>query len=128
MCVEGHLEFSCTLSYKKGKYEWPEKNGALNTRQQLLVLRLVDKMGLKERWHQTEPKKARRVFADSWFASVETVLALREEMGVHFTGRNALDLVRGDGSCNKRVSYRRNALDLVNHAAGRTHCVEEFGP
>jgi hypothetical protein len=45
-------------------------------------------MGLKERWHQTEPKKARRVYADSWFASVETVLALalREELGVRFTG------------------------------------------
>jgi len=50
------------------------------------TVRLVDKMGLKEIWHQTVPKKARRVYADSWFASVETVLALREEMGVHFTG------------------------------------------
>jgi hypothetical protein len=29
---------------------------------------------------------ARCVFADSWFASVKTVLALRETLGLHFTG------------------------------------------
>ncbi len=29
---------------------------------------------------------ARCVFADSWFASVSTALALREHLGVHFTG------------------------------------------
>ncbi len=46
----------------------------------------MDKMGLKERFERTDPAKARRVYADSWFASVETVLALREEIGVHFTG------------------------------------------
>jgi hypothetical protein len=26
------------------------------------------------------------VFADSWFASVETAMALKEELGFHFTG------------------------------------------
>jgi hypothetical protein len=26
------------------------------------------------------------VFADSWFASVKTVLALRQHLGLHFTG------------------------------------------
>jgi hypothetical protein len=29
---------------------------------------------------------ARCVFADSWFASVKTAVALREDLGVHFTG------------------------------------------
>ena len=32
------------------------------------------------------PPLARCVFADSWFASVKTVLALRNELGLHFTG------------------------------------------
>jgi hypothetical protein len=43
-------------------------------------------MGLKETTERSDPLKVRRVFADSWFASVETALALREEMGVDFTG------------------------------------------
>jgi hypothetical protein len=32
-----------------------------------------------------EPMKC-CVFADSWFASVKTVLALRNNLGMHFTG------------------------------------------
>ncbi len=34
------------------------------------TVRLVDHMGLKERFERTDPPKARRVYADSWFASV----------------------------------------------------------
>ena len=32
------------------------------------------------------PPLARCVYADSWFASLKTVLALRTELGLHFTG------------------------------------------
>ena len=42
-------------------------------------------MGLRETSINGE-RPNRRVFADAWFASVETALALRNEMGVNFTG------------------------------------------
>jgi hypothetical protein len=42
-------------------------------------------MGLRETSINGE-RPNRRVFADAWFASVETALALRDEMGVNFTG------------------------------------------
>jgi hypothetical protein len=42
-------------------------------------------MGLKENLVVID-RPWRRVYADSWFASLETALALRNEMGVHFTG------------------------------------------
>jgi hypothetical protein len=48
------------------------------------TVRLIDKLGMHETEMEVAPK--RRVFADSWFASVDTALALRDEMGVHFTG------------------------------------------
>jgi hypothetical protein len=43
----------------------------------------VQKGKVKLQWQE---KKKRCVFADSWFASVETALALKEELGIHFTG------------------------------------------
>jgi hypothetical protein len=54
---------------------------------------LLDKMGTKEvedeenisRWVENRGRK-RCVYADSWFASVETALALKKELGLHFTG------------------------------------------
>ncbi len=49
------------------------------------TVRLIDKMGLRETSINGE-RPNRRVFADAWFASVETALALRDEMGVNFTG------------------------------------------
>jgi hypothetical protein len=57
------------------------------------TVRLLDKMGTKEledennisRWLENRGKK-RCVYADSWFASVETALALKKELGLHFTG------------------------------------------
>jgi hypothetical protein len=57
------------------------------------TVRLLDKMGTielldlddTERYVQNEEKK-RCVYADSWFASVETALALKTELGLHFTG------------------------------------------
>ena len=48
------------------------------------TVRLCDKLGMKEDRMDMPPK--RRVFADSWFASVETASALRNEMELHFTG------------------------------------------
>ncbi len=36
-------------------------------------------------WYENQGKK-RCVYADSWFASVETQLALKKELGCHFTG------------------------------------------
>jgi hypothetical protein len=37
------------------------------------------------RWYANQGKK-RCVYADSWFASVDTALALKRELGLHFTG------------------------------------------
>jgi hypothetical protein len=48
------------------------------------TVRLCDAIKLSE--VDEVPPPARCVFADSWFASVKTVLALRETMGLHFTG------------------------------------------
>ncbi len=47
------------------------------------TVRLLDKMAMKEK--QNENKKL-CVFADSWFASVETALAVRKELLLEFTG------------------------------------------
>jgi hypothetical protein len=57
------------------------------------TVRMLDKLGTKEleelnrtsRWLENRGKK-RCVYADSWFASVETALALKKELGLHFTG------------------------------------------
>ncbi len=48
------------------------------------TLRLCAAANLSEE-HEVPPL-ARCVFADSWFASVKTVLALRDEFGLNFTG------------------------------------------
>jgi hypothetical protein len=57
------------------------------------TVRMLDKLGTKElidsdntsRYLENRGKK-RCVYADSWFASVETALALKSELGLHFTG------------------------------------------
>ena len=56
---------------------------------------MLEKMGVKEsesdlvdepnRWYANQGQK-RCVYADSWFASVDTALALKRELGLHFTG------------------------------------------
>ncbi len=48
------------------------------------TVRLCDKLGMNESNMDIQPR--RRVYADSWFASVDTALALRDQLGVHFTG------------------------------------------
>jgi hypothetical protein len=48
------------------------------------TVRLCEALALNEE-HEVPPL-ARCIFADSWFASVKTVLALRENLGLNFTG------------------------------------------
>jgi hypothetical protein len=48
------------------------------------TVRLCDALALNEQFEV--PPLARCIFADSWFASMNTVLALHEHLGVHFTG------------------------------------------
>jgi hypothetical protein len=50
------------------------------------TLRLLDKMLVGENGNEQNVGKKRCVFADSWFASVETVLAVKKELGLEFTG------------------------------------------
>jgi hypothetical protein len=84
---EGTFGICMYIELQKGKIRMARKKWCTKYKATTAcTVRLVDKMGLKEKGHVPVPKKARRVYADSWFASVETVLALREEMGVHFTG------------------------------------------
>ena len=62
------------------RQKWCRQFGATTA----CTVRLLDALHLSE-LHQ-DPPPARCVFADSWFASVSTVLALREHLGLHFTG------------------------------------------
>ena len=55
------------------------------------TVRMVDKMGLKEIPLNEETDylnhgKKRCIYADSWFASVETALACKNDFGWHFCG------------------------------------------
>ena len=50
------------------------------------TIRLLQKMGLNETDLPLLEKNKRCVFGDSWFASVDTALALKKELGVNFTG------------------------------------------
>ncbi len=49
------------------------------------TVRLIDQLYISEIDELTTPPQ-RFVFADSWFASVATVLALRTHLGLDFTG------------------------------------------
>jgi hypothetical protein len=72
------------LKFRKGKSRWLEKNGVIATATTACTVRLCDALALNEE-HEVPPL-ARCIFADSWFASVNTVLALRENLGLNFTG------------------------------------------
>ena len=50
------------------------------------TLRLVAALGIGEKSLPPDKKLQRVVFGDSWFASYETVKALREKLGLHFVG------------------------------------------
>ena len=58
------------------------------------TVRLCDLGGLSEKNLREEDKVARMLVGDSWFASHETAVALREELGVHFVG-NVKTATRG---------------------------------
>ena len=82
---EGTFGICIYFEIQKGKLrmaraKWAGRYGATTG----CTVRLCDAMKLSE-VDQVSPL-ARCVFADSWFASVKTVLALRETMGLHFTG------------------------------------------
>jgi hypothetical protein len=60
--------------------KWCRQYGATTA----CTVRLLDTLQLSE-LHEV-PSLARCVFADNWFASVTTILALREHLGLHFIG------------------------------------------
>ncbi len=83
---EGHFGLCMYLELQKGQVrmarkKWCQQYKAITA----CTVRLINKMGLRENL-LVIGRPARRVYADSWFASLETALALRNEMGVHFTG------------------------------------------
>ena len=83
---EGHFGICMYIELQKGKVRMARKKWCQQYKATTAcTVRLIDKMGLRETLIVGE-RPARRVYADSWFASVETALALRNEMGVHFTG------------------------------------------
>ena len=84
MC-EGTFGIVIHLEIQKGKIKMARKKfvteyGATTG----CTVRLCAASNLSEA-HEVPPL-ARCVFADSWFASLKTVLALRKELGLHFTG------------------------------------------
>ena len=50
------------------------------------TLRMLDAVGVKETNLDENKKPHRAVTADSWFASMNTAVALKEKLGVHFCG------------------------------------------
>ncbi len=94
--MKGQWEYVCTFEIQKGKIAMARKKRCCTYKATTAcTVRMLDKMGLKEsesdlmdapdQWYANEGKK-RCVYADSWFASVETALALKRELGLHFTG------------------------------------------
>ena len=82
---EGTMGICIHIEIQKGKLAMARKKfhrefGATTA----CTVRLCHALNMSE--HAEVPPLARCVFADSWFASVKTVLALRNELGVHFTG------------------------------------------
>jgi hypothetical protein len=77
MCVKIELQSG---KIRMARKKWCRKYKATTA----CTVRLCDKLGMNEMGMEIPPK--RRVYADSWFASIETALALRDSMGVHFTG------------------------------------------
>ncbi len=84
---EGTFGLCMYLEVQKAKVEMARKKYCREYKATTAcTLRLLSKMGLDETNLPLLEKKKRCVFADSWFASVETAMALKEELGVHFTG------------------------------------------
>ena len=82
---EGTMEMCIFIEIQKGKIamarkKWASDYGATTA----CTVRLIDQLHLSELGELTPPRRC--VFADSWFASVATVLALRTHLGLDFTG------------------------------------------
>ena len=82
---EGTMGMCLYIEVQKGKLrmarkKWVPTLGATTA----CTLRLLENFKLNEIGIENPMKRC--VFADSWFASVKTVLALRQHLGMHFTG------------------------------------------
>ena len=91
---EGSMGMCVFIELQKGKITMARKKWCREYKATTAcTVRLLEKLGTKEvedehnisRWLENRGKK-RCVYADSWFASVETALALKKELGLHFTG------------------------------------------
>jgi hypothetical protein len=84
---EGTFGLCMYLEIQKGKATMARKKFCRQYKATTAcTVRLLYKMGLDETNLPLTQKKKRCVFGDSWFASVDTALALKKELGVHFTG------------------------------------------
>ena len=82
---EGTMGICINIEIQKGKIamarkKWAKDYGAVTA----CTLRLLDQLDISEIGEVSPPRRC--VFADSWFASVATVMALRERLGLEFTG------------------------------------------
>jgi hypothetical protein len=82
---EGTMGICIFIEIQKGKIamarkKWAKDYGATTA----CTVRLLDHLQLSEIGELTPPQRC--VFADSWFASVATVMALRTHLGLEFTG------------------------------------------
>ena len=84
---EGTFGLCMYLEIQKGKVAMARKKFCRQYKATTAcTVRLLHKMGLNETDLPLNRKEKRCVYGDSWFASVETALALKKELGVHFTG------------------------------------------
>ena len=87
VACEGTFGMCMYLEIQKGKVAMARKKFCRQYKATTAcTVRLLSKMGLNETDLPLNSKKKRCVFADSWFASVDTALALKKELGVDFTG------------------------------------------
>ncbi len=84
-CVyEGTFGICCLLEIQTGKISMARKKWCRQYKATMAcTVRFLDKIQIKETRNENNK---RCVFADSWFASVETALAVRKELGLEFTG------------------------------------------
>jgi hypothetical protein len=115
--VRGLWESVSLLKFRRGSWQWQglkkfhREFGATTA----CTVRLCDALNLSE-LHEVPPL-ARCVFADSWFASVKTVMALRGELGLHFTG----PVKTATSNYPIEANY---ASHFGENETGGTYCVE----
>ena len=87
VACEGTFGMCMYLEIQKGKVAMARKKFCRQYKATTAcTVRLLYKMGLNETDLPLNSKTKRCVFGDSWFASVDTALALKKELGVDFTG------------------------------------------